>query len=699
MQNFIVPDFETKSFCDLKKCGAWVYASDYTTEVQCCGFEYAGANRPLLWRPDEPCPDIVYKAIELGWWFVAHNVNFERQIWARIMVPFHGWPEVPDHLWFDTQASCAHHALPLALEKAPVALGMPYQKLKSNKQWFTPDKKTGQYADPMAGTPNLYEYCLGDLAAQKGLLGRLGVLPGPELAVWRLDQTINNRGVGLDLPFVNAALAVCDAAALPLLSEFRGLAGGLNPTQRDKVLSWVRAQGVEIPDLKKETITKLIGAAELEDEEDDEDAEMEDNAVGDEDTGEDEEGPAEGEIPASVRRALEVRRILSSASIKKLGRMLACVDGDGRARGLLQYHGASTGRWSGRLLQPQNFPRGTLKVDGKAPNPEALVEAILSRDYEWVEQLYGCDAISAVSSGLRHAIIAGPGRSLLVGDFAKIECVIVLAFAGAVETARNVIKNGSAVYTDMSTGLFGRPITKHDVAEYTIGKNVILGCGFQMGWKKFYTRYCQPFGLPSEFAKKGVTAYREDFAPEVPKFWRGIEEAALRCVWDRVPVDFGPFRYELEDGFLSCRLPSGRKLWYYDPKPTRKEMPWSIEKHQEWVAGGRIGPEPRRDARPSWRYLTWKGGKMRHTDAYGGLLTENVVQATARDLLCSAMFRCEKENLPVILTVHDELCLEVEPNRADPEHLRQIMTFTPKWAEPLKIPMEAECWTGPRYRK
>src|SRR5262249_25312303 len=315
-------------------------------------------------------------------------------------------------------------------------------------------------------------------------------------------------------------------------------------------------------------------------------------------------------------RALKIRRTLAAASVKKLNSMQACVNEDGRARGLLQYHAASTGRWGGRKIQPQNFPRGDDYLRQVA-TPEHIGDTISEGDPEYVDVVLGIPAIEAVSSALRHALVAGPGKTFLVGDFAGIEMRIVLALAGQHDKC-DLLATGKDVYLDMACDIFGRPrgsLTKDNVTERQIGKNTVLGCGFQMSWRKFRERYCPD--QSEEFAQRVVGAYREQWAPMVPKLWYGLRDAALATVRTVDPYTAHGVVYQLEDDWLTATLPSGwQKLWYYKPKLDRDKF-----------------------NRDCWTYTTWKNGQMFRVAAYGGLLTENVVQALGRGLLVSAIGR------------------------------------------------------------
>jgi DNA polymerase len=429
--------------------------------------------------------------------------------------------------------------------------------------------------------------------------------------------------------------------------------------------------------LSKDNVAKLLGEQDdeeedLTDQEDDYDRESSQQA-----------------LQGAYRRPLEILQAVGSASIKKLAAMQACCGSDQRAHGLLQYHGTGTGLWSGRLLQPQNFPRPSLKVvvgfnkDGseifKGHDPEQLVEAIKTGDAEYVRMMFG-EPIHAVVSGLRHCIVAAPGMLLESADLKQIQARIVLALAGQFDKVK-LMEGGATPYVPMAESIFKRKINKEvDLAEYTIGKNTILGCGFGMGAPTFRRRYCPNQSI--EYAKKAIDTYRQEFAPMVPELWKGLEHAATKAVWDRVPMEAYGIQYRLEDGWLTARLPSGRKLWYYDPRPVRKAMPWDKD-----------------DIRPSFEYSTWKFGQWIRRTGYGGLETQNVVSGIARDLLVNGMFNIEAAGHPMVFNVHDENIAEVPEALADAKKFDQYMTTVPDWAKALRIPVASDCWVGPRYRK
>lgn len=672
--SWVVLDFETRSFCDLKKAGAWRYAEDITTEILC--LSWCKGDGPIsTWFPGEPCPPDLEAAIEdEECFFIAHNADFEKSHWRKIMVAVFGWKDIPNRRWHDTAAKAAMLVLPPALEKVGKCLNLTHEKdMEGNRLTLSlsrPHRKTGMLPEL---TPEIKArvgtYCEGDVAEQRDLHRRIGWLPEGERRVWLLDQEINERGLGLDLPLIRAMQTIVDKASVPLEKEFQRLTGfGLN--QRDKVMGWMMDRGVLMPNMQKETLAAVLGETE-DGEEVDDDARL------------------HIPLPDDVRRALHIRQLIGSASVKKLAAMEACIGSDGRAHGLLKYHRAGPGRWAGALLQPQNFPRGTIH----AHDMDALVDCLMHADPDLVEIIYG-PAVETIVSSLRHTIIAKKGHALLAGDFAGIEARVVLALAGQHDKCA-LLASGADVYIDMACSIFGlenmspeAPGYKEWVKEFKAahleerqtGKNTILGCGFGMGAPKFHGKYCP--AQPLDFAQDAIDTYRQDWAPLVPELWRGLERAACKTVWERKPHEAYGVLFALEDMWLTARLPSGRKLWYFDPRPVRRAMPWDPD-----------------DIRPSWTYRAYKTGRMMTIDAYGGLITENVVQGLARDLLVHAMFKARKEALPIVLTVHDELVCEPEIARADEKMLGQIMKDIPDWARQIKVPVDVECWAGERYRK
>lgn len=654
MATVVTIDFETRSRRELRKAGAYAYARDPSTEVICLAYKI-GARDPRLWAPDDDPPDDLIEAVNDGAIVEAHNVQFEWEIWHRVCVPRYGWPMLSRDKARCTQAACAYRGIPLKLEKAAKALGLKHQKDMGGNRLLgqagvSKPKKNGSYTDDFSTLQRVYDYCVDDVLAEEELSGRVGWLTPDEEATWRLDQIINARGVRIDLEAVAAAQTIAGQVSKRLTAELREITGGQVETsdQRDRILRWIETQDYALPDLTADTLDLYLSPKNRQ------------------------------PPPAPVRRVLEIRRTLAKASTKKLAAMQACVCDDGRARGLLQYHGATTGRWAGRLVQPQNFPRPSFEdVD-----PETIVGDIMLRDAELLDMVYG-DAMVALADGLRPMFIAGEGRDLVSADFSAVESIVTAAVAGE-ESKLDVFRRGDDPYCTTASLIFGYPVLskKTHPAERQVGKTGELAFGFQGGvgaWRQFDNQ---------DRSDEEIEGYRDAWRhahPNIVALWRGLNDAAVAAVYKKQPHSYRGVEYRLEeDGeWLSCRLLSGRKLWYYGPEVGLHEMPWDDD-----------------DGEPAKRlglsYWAWRQGQWRKQRAYGGLLTENVVQATARDLMVPAMRKAEAEGYPVILTVHDELVTEPAEGR-DHKVLEEIMRDIPSWARGW--PVKAEGWTGKRYRK
>jgi DNA polymerase len=471
--------------------------------------------------------------------------------------------------------------------------------------------------------------------------------------VWELDQRINARGIAIDVDFVQAAKRIADQVMGEAFAEFTQLTGGVLPTQVAKTREWLRDRRCALPNLEAQTIEETLEAAGL---------------------------------PDDVRRALEIRQIVAAASLKKLDAMLAVVEPDGRARGLLQYHGAATGRWSGQLIQPHNFPRPTLETD---VDPEELAAAVRSGD---PERLRCCGKpIDVLVSSLRCALTAADGAMLGAGDFSMIEACVLLALAGQQDKCK-LIAEGADVYRDMAATIFrldrdaflGAPedrLSPEQIEQRRIGKNGVLGCGYQIGAEGFYRRFCRHAEDGKELAARIVGIYRNAWAPKVPTLWRDLEGAARRAMLhpgQSVIANCGiAYRLTTHAGLpcLVCTLLNGKPLHYANAKLDGQD----------------------KFGRPRWTYNAYKQGRWGTYEPYGGQLTENVVSALARELLVHAMFALEAAGYPIVFTVHDEIV--VEHPTITKETIERIMSERPAWAEKLGVPVKVKAWIGRRYRK
>jgi DNA polymerase len=449
---------------------------------------------------------------------------------------------------------------------------------------------------------------------------------------------------------------------------------------------WLQAQGVDAEKLNKNAIEDLLS----------------------------------GDLPEQARRAVELRKEAAKTSTAKLDSMQAVVCRDDRARGLHLYHGAGTGRWSGRLIQTQNMPRGT----GTVKDPEDAVDDMLTGDARWIDLVYG-RPMSAVSDMLRSCITASPGNRLLAADYSSIEGRVTSWLAGEqdeIDAYRaNDAGTGAGIYEIAAGGIFNVDPFKVTKGQRQVGKAATLALGFGGGVLAFNSM-AGIYGIDmapvypilretasAEVLERAGARYEECFersdtgtdlltreawiASEVTKvlwrnkhphtvdLWRGLEDAARQAVQDPGLIStYGKISYRVARGFLWCRLPSGRCLAYGSPRIEDRKTPWG-------------------DTKPSVTALGVDSVTKRWTRfaLYGGLLTENAVQAVARDLMAHGMLQAEDAGYPIVLTVHDEAVADVPEGFGSLAEFERLLCSLPEWASGL--PVEASGWEGHRYRK
>ena len=395
-------------------------------------------------------------------------------------------------------------------------------------------------------------------------------------------------------------------------------------------------------------------------------------------------------LPEDVRRALEIRRDSGKTSTAKLTAMEHAACEDDRARGLLLYHGASTGRWSGKLIQPQNFPRPSVK------NIESYIPDVLNEDYDSLD--IDNPPIVVVSSMLRSMLCAAPGHRFMSGDFAQIEARVLAWIAGQNDLL-DAFRRGAKVYEEMAAFIYGVPVEEieNPSERRQVGKNSILGGGFQMGADRFAEQVQQQTGIVLDRGEKTKDGkvIKEDMAARAIKgyrtknyrirdFWPEINDAAMYAVRNPGQIAMvgrnDSIRYVVRGQFLWCQLPSRRFLAYAKPDIRDKETPWG-------------------EVKPALSYMAVDSltNQWRRHYTYGGHLTENVVQAMARDLIAGATLRLNAAGYRPLLTVHDEVICEPPEGHGNMKEFLSILTHVPKWAEGL--PIAADGWEGQRYRK
>jgi DNA polymerase len=653
-------DLETRSFCDLPRCGAWRYSQDKTTEVLCLqglldgvkvSARFEGGTYPIPPAISAMLPHLIV---------VAHNCEFEQAMWLNVL----HWPEPVG--WIDTMALAASFALPQSLDGCATALGLGQKDAVGAKTMLRLCKpgRNGEYPHITADDWSaLLSYCFHDVELEAGILAELGRLSTQEGAVWAAHNAINRRGIPIDRDLCERAVRLMASVVAQeghkVAAATGGAVSGADLRRVAHLLDWMAGRGVDLDDLRASTVERALRRKTL---------------------------------PADVRAVLEARQRISKSSTSKLEAMLDAVGDDGRVRGCFNYHGATTGRWAGRLFQPQNLPKPSSAVD-----TAAAVAAILAEDPAALIAAGAGDPEDAIVAAVRPAICPGPGKALIVVDYASIESRAALWLADDQEHL-DMYRTGADLYCLMASRIYGRTITKADKAERQVGKVAVLGCGYGMGVGRFL-QFCKDV-MDIDLAASGTTAeaviaaYRAEFSSLAAKpnwregttggLWSRLGACAMGTVETGRSVECGPLSFRLDSaGCLRLILPSGRPLIYWKPRIEEEEREWEGRKYlSRSVVYDDIS---RREAAP--------------VRAWGGLWLENACQALCRDLMATAIVAAEAAGLHVVMHCHDEIVCEVpaETASADLKRLEAIMTAPPTWAS--GFPVAVEGFVTRRYGK
>lgn len=662
-------DCESRSTVELSDVGVHAYAESPTTDVLCVAF--ALNDHPVkCWHPGEPVPDEIRKAVDCGWTLVAFNAAFERTLWREILGPRYGWPIPKLSQWQCVMVQALAMSLPGSLKNATRAVGIDdggkadagrvlmLQMCKPRKARKGEDPNILHWWDDDERRQKLAEVCAKDVEDERELEKRLLQLRPSEQSLWQLDQRINDRGVYVDIDLCNAAQTIVDQATTWLNDEIHLLTDEAvrATTNVAQIAKWCREQGFQTTSLAKDAVEEIL---------------------------------ARKDLTPVVRRVLEIRREAAKASVKKIDALLLGRSKNGRAKGLLQFHAAGTGRWAGRRFQPQNIKRPDLDdIDG-------AIAAVGTGNAEYVRVVYG-EPLSVVGDCLRGMVRAAPGNVLYAADFSNIEGRAQAWLAGE-EWKLEAFKQfdaglGADLYKVAYGRAFGIAPEKVDGGaksgpQRQIGKVMELALGYQGGVGAFQ-KMAVGYGVEvsDERAEELKTLWREAH-PNIKQCWWDLENAGRSAIEHRGKTfHVGPISFRCAGSFLFMRLPSGRCITYPYPCLKSKLMPWKDS------AG-----------RPVWKEsICYKGvDTFTHqwTDcfAHGGLLFNNAVQGLARDLEAEAIIRVEAKGYYVILSVHDEVVCETRAGFGSVEEFEQLMTVLPAWAEGL--PVAANAWVGPRYKK
>jgi DNA polymerase len=642
-------DIETRSAASLDRVGAWRYAADPSTEILCVG--YAFDDSPVqLWAPGQPIPEpFIEAARNPQWLVVAHNDQFERAIEDRILHPRYGWPLIPIERHRCTMAMALANALPGALDAAAAALELPHRKdldghrlmrqmSRPRKPQKDEDPNGIYWLDDEVLRERLCDYCRRDVEEERALFHWVLPLSPGEQEIWALDANINARGFAVDTELAQAIQEVVRKCRIDIDAELAVLTGGAitSAGQAERIKTRLKEAGHTIESLNKSSVAAILAQS-----------------------------------PSSeARRLLELRLMGAQAAPQKLNELLAGVDADHRMRGALRYHGAATGRWSGRGFQPQNLKKP------KTKNIDEAILAIVAGDMDRLRELGAPLEIAGDLS--RSLIVAPPGKILIGGDFSAVESRVTAWLCGE-RWKLDVYKRFDETndpriepYSVLASQALNRTVTPEDEAGRQFGKIYDLAFGYGGGvsaWRKFDSS--------DRYSDDEIKQFRDNFRRQhraTVVFWTRIDNAARRTVKTGQRTVCGRIAFERSDTTLFMVLPSGRRLAY-------------PEAH---IGPGTFGT-------PQVHFRDNARGDWKESQAWHGTWIENAVQAISRDLLAAAMLRLEEASFPVVLHVHDEAVCEIPEGTDNLIEFQRLLTALPDWAAGL--PIAAKVWTAGRYGK
>ena len=639
-------DIETFSSVDLAKSGVYRYAESPDFEVLLFGYSVDGGAVSVvdLASGEKILPHILSALEDETVIKCAFNANFERICLSRLLGYETGRYLSPVS-WHCTMVWSAYMGLPLSLQGCGAVLRLDRQKLTEGKELIRyfcvpcqPTKANGGRTRNRPGdAPEKWArfkiYNARDVETEAEIQQKLSRFPVPE-EIWDeycIDQKINDTGVALDRTLVREAIAMDGVSGHELSDAMKSLTALENPNSVSQMKAWLAANGLHTDTLGKKTVAELLKTA-----------------------------------PERLREVLLLRQQLAKSSVKKYQAMENAVCSDGRARGMFQFYGANrTGRWAGRLIQMQNLPQNHLFDLSQA---RALVR---TGNREAVKLLYE-DIPDTLSQLIRTAFVAPEGKKFIVADFSAIEARVIAWMAG--ETWRQqVFADGKDIYCASASQMFGVPVEKHGINGHLRQKGKIaelaLGYGGAVGALK--AMGALDMGLSEEELPPLVQAWR-NANPNIVNLWWAVNSAVTEAVQRCTSSKTHGIRFTYRSGMLLITLPSGRNLTYIKPKIGTNSFGSPCVTY-EGIGGTK-----------KWERL----------ESYGPKFVENIVQATARDILCYAMKTLRHTD--IVMHIHDEIVIEADPQMSLQAVCGQ-MGRTPPWAPGLLL--RADGYETQFYRK
>ena len=627
-------DIETYSDQNLAKTGVYRYVESPVFEILLFSYSVDGGSvQQVDLACGEQIPAEVIAALEddsVTKW--AFNANFERICLSRFLgLPT--WDYLKPDAWKCSMVWAVTMGLPLSLKGVGSVLGLEKQKLTEGKELIkyfcqpcAPTKSNGQRTRNLpAHAPDKWltfkKYNIRDVETEMSIQARLAKYPVPD-SVWdeyHLDQGINDRGVALDMELVRQAIQMDSKSRSELTQAMKELTELDNPNSVQQMKQWLSDNGMETDTLGKKAVAEMLKTA-----------------------------------PPELQTVLTLRQQLAKSSVKKYQAMEIAVCADGRARGMFQFYGANrTGRWAGRIIQMQNLPQNHLSDLAEA---RGLVRC---GDFEGVKMLYE-DVPDTLSQLIRTAFVPQGDRKFIVADFSAIEARVIAWLAG--ETwQQKVFADGKDIYCASASQMFGVPVEKHGVNGHLRQKGKIaelaLGYGGSVGALK--AMGALDMGLTEDELPPLVDAWRQA-NPKIVQLWWAVDRAVMEAVRFKHTNETYGITFSCKSGMLFITLPSGRQLAYVKPK----------------IGTNKFGGD----------CITYEGvgstKKWERLDSYGPKFVENIVQATARDILCYAMktLRC----CSIVMHIHDEVVIEAD-RRMSMQVVCDRMGRIPPWAKGLQL--------------
>lgn len=631
-------DIETYSSADLIKVGVYKYVDvpDFAILLFAYSIDH-GPVKCLDLTAEELPTSIVNALLDDDVVKVAFNAQFERVCLSKYL-----GTTLNPAAWRCTMVWANELGLPASLAQCAKYLGIEEQKDTRGKALISYFSKPCKPTKVNGGrTRNLPEhdaekwetfiaYCIQDVKTEMVIADRLSKVPVPdsEWAIYAADQEINDRGVAVDLDLAHEAVAMTDKLAEENLLKLHELTGLENPNSVQQIKLWLAERGLQIESLSKAVVSELI---------------------------------ADDTLADDVREVLRLRQALSNSSTKKYVMMTNATCDDGRIRGILQFYGANrTGRWAGRLLQVQNLPRNYLD------DLEFARDLVKAGDADGIELMFG-DVPDTLKQLIRTALIPKQGYHFLVSDFSAIEARVIAWYAKQ-EWVLDVFRTHGKIYEATAAQMFGLgEVETYDWKSHEgkdmrqRGKVATLALGYQGGTGALIAMGALKQGIPEEDLPDIVQKWRMANA-RIVNLWRTVQSCVIQALSEGGVVS-GPrgLKFYKKYGFLFIQLPSGRRLSY-------------AKAHLE---EGEYGPAI---------YYEGQGDRVVFTkqQTYGGKLVENIVQATARDILAASILRIS-DKYPVVFHVHDEVICEVPQERGDINELNELLAITPDWCSDLPL--------------